>query len=33
VFNLAEGEGDPAGDDKPEFSCVEQILTDLEDIL
>lgn len=33
VFNLAEGEGDPAGDSKPEFSCVEQMLKDLEKIL
>jgi hypothetical protein len=33
VFNLAEAEGDPAGDANPHFSCVEQMLADLEDIL
>mmetsp|Transcript_46717 Transcript_46717/g.94229 ORF Transcript_46717/g.94229 Transcript_46717/m.94229 type:complete len:116 (-) Transcript_46717:23-370(-) len=33
VFNLAEAEDDPAGDDHPEFSCVEQMMADLEELL
>lgn len=33
VFNLAEAEDDPAGDDRPENSCVEKMMADLEDIL
>jgi peroxiredoxin len=33
VCNLSEAEGDPAGDSDPKFSCVEQMLADLEEIL
>lgn len=33
AFNLAEAEDDPAGDSKPEFSCVEQMMSDLEELL
>ena len=30
ALNISEAEDDPAGDDKPESSCVEQILKELE---
>jgi len=31
TFRIAEGDGDPAGDDKPDSTLVETILQDLKD--
>jgi len=33
LFNVAEAEDDPAGDARPEVSCVEKMMSQLEDLL